>query len=103
MLHSSKVALCPGGWKSNETFRLFEAMRAGCVIVTSVLPDVRLYRDAPLIQVSDWTKLESCVDDLIETPSRLAELQDATCAWWRDVCSEQAYAAYIAAILESQS
>jgi hypothetical protein len=97
ILRDSKIALCPAGWKSSETFRHFEAMRAGCVLVSDVLPNTRIYRNAPIIQVRDWRSLDKIVSDLLRDTKRMAELQRLSLEWWNNVCSEKAVAAFIAA------
>jgi len=103
ILRDSKIALCPGGWKSNETYRHFEAMRAGCVLISDPLPETRLYRDAPIIRITNWQRLEETVSQLLRSPERMLELQRLTLAWWEDVCSEKATAAYIRAqLIESR-
>lgn len=99
ILRDSKIALCPGGWKSNETYRHFEAMRAGCVLISDPLPETRLYRNAPIVQITNWQRLEEIVLELLESPERMRELQRLTLAWWEDVCSEKATAACIRAQL----
>ena len=95
MLHDSKIALCPRGWKSSETFRHFEAMRAGCVLISDSLPSTRLYRDAPIIRVKNWSSLGEIVHELLASPERMSELQQLTMKWWEDVCSERASAIYL--------
>lgn len=99
MLQESKIALYPGGWRRNETFRHFEAMRAGCVLVSVPLPQTRLYHDSPIVFVEGWHKLKRTVCVLLQDPARLMELQKLTVGWWENVCSERATAAYIAAQL----
>jgi hypothetical protein len=95
MLQNSRIALCPRGWKSRETFRHFEAMRAGCVLISDPLPDTRLYRGAPILYLEDWNKLEDVVDGLLQDFEHMRELQRQTVEWWESVCSERATAAFI--------
>ena len=94
-LEQSKIALCPPGWKSNETFRHFEAMRAGCVVVSSPLPATRLYRGAPFVILDSWAELGNTVGALLKDLPRLRLLQEQTVAWWESVCSERATARFI--------
>jgi hypothetical protein len=96
ILGDSKIALCPAGWKSSETFRHFEAMREGCILVSDVLPNTRIYRNAPIIQVRDWRSLDTIVSDLLRDTGRMVELQRLSLEWWNNVCSEKAVAAFIA-------
>jgi hypothetical protein len=94
-LCNSKIALCPSGWQSSETFRHCEAMRAGCVLISNRLPSTRLYRNSPIIQLEDWTLLDKTVKDLLQDESRMSQLQNDTLAWWETVCSERAIASFI--------
>jgi len=78
-------------------------MRAGCVLISDPLPETRLYRDAPIIRITNWQRLEETVSQLLRSPERMLELQRLTLAWWEDVCSEKATAAYIRAqLIESR-
>lgn len=39
ILRNSKVVLSPRGWISPECFRMYEAMKLGCVVITEKLPE----------------------------------------------------------------
>jgi len=95
MLQESKIALCPAGWKSAETYRHFEAMRAGCIVVSGPLPNTRLYRDSPIVCLDNWDRLGSTITELLKDEVRMLELQRRTLKWWQEVCSEKAVAEYI--------
>lgn len=101
-LAQSKIALCPKGWQSSETFRHFEAMRAGCIMISDRLPSTRLYQHSPIIQLDDWNQLEPTVMALLSDRNRLAELQKKTIAWWDTMCSERAVAAFIRKTLSTK-
>jgi len=102
MLHDSKVALCPAGWRNSETFRHFEAMRAGCILISAPLPQTRLYADAPLIILDDWSELETTIKELFNSPDRMSQLQNATMNWWKNVCSPAAVAHFICRVISKQ-
>ncbi len=53
-LHQSKIVVCPAGNVSMETFRHYEAMRSGAIIVSPNLPQTKIYKDAAICQVDDW-------------------------------------------------
>mgnify|MGYP001628136024 FL=1 len=78
-----------------ECFRHFEAMRAGCVIISEPLPDTPFYKDSPLIQIKDWNEGCKVVEDLLNDESKLEEIHRKTLSWWKEKCSEQATAQYI--------
>lgn len=46
ILRHSKIALVPTGWTNAETFRFYEAMRAGCFVWSDTLPDRPFYKGA---------------------------------------------------------
>jgi hypothetical protein len=94
-LCESKIAFCPAGFVSNETFRHFEAMRAGCAIISMKLPDTFYYRNSPILTLDTWDELDWLIEWLLTDWRKLQEIHIATRAWWNDVCSEKAMARYI--------
>lgn len=94
-LADSCIVLCPKGFNSPETFRHFEAMRAGAVVISEPLPDTHFYRDSPIIIVSDWQEGLAKAKSLIANPDVLKRLQLETIHWWKTVCSEEATARYL--------
>lgn len=96
ILYNSKIVLCPPGNPNAETMRLFEAMRAGCIIITDAqLPEVYTYIGAPIIKVKKWRELDEIVPQLLSNPTNMQELQNITLDWWSSHCSEKAIATYI--------
>ena len=100
-LQDSKIVICPGGFVSNETIRHFEAMQAGCIIISDKLPDTYLYKDSPIIILSKWNRLKSVVNELLQSPDEMSRIQKKMVAWWREVCSEKACAEYISAKIDA--
>jgi hypothetical protein len=97
LLHDSKIALCPRGFSSAETFRHIEAMRAGAAIVSEQLPDTFFYRGSPIITVPNWQIGLDLAKELLKQPDSLASIQAATIKWWEDICCERAAAKYVRA------
>lgn len=89
-LADSKIVLCPAGIESPESMRHFEAASLGCVVVSTPMPDVEVYRDAPFVFISSWRELKPTIAKLLRDPVRLAELHTHTLAWWRDSASPEA-------------
>lgn len=100
LLADSKIILSPKGYDRTECFRLYEAMRVGCAIISEKLPDIYFYRDSPIIQVTNWKEGITIINDLVGNPSELNRLQTETINWWNERCSERAMASYIISILE---
>jgi hypothetical protein len=94
-LMNSKVCLAPRG-TSVETFRLFEGLRAGCVVVGGRLPPHPFYAKAPVIQLDRWSELDRALLGVLDQPAELRRLHAAALAWWRDRCSEEAVGRFLA-------
>lgn len=90
----AKVCLAPRGG-SVETYRYFEALRYGCVVITEPLPPTWFYRGSPAVVVKRWRQLPAVLASLLDDPAGLAQRHRASLAWWRDRCSEDALAAYL--------
>ena len=102
ILASSKIALCPPGFISHETIRHWEALRLGCVVISAPLPPNRFYKDSPIIQLKDWSKLRPLLDHLLTNTNELWNLHKATEGWWKRMCSEQAVADYMARVIAEE-
>lgn len=94
LLADSKVALVPRG-TSFETFRFFEAMRAGCVVVSEALPRRWFYDGAPAIRIQDWSELEEVILPILSDEAEVVRRHRESLAWWREVCSEEAVGAFM--------
>lgn len=95
ILSESKIVLSPKGFNSSECFRLYEAMRAGCIVISEKLPTVVFYSDSPIIQIDNWKDGLRIVSELLKDSERMQLLQEKTAEWWETVCSEKATASYI--------
>ena len=99
MLSDSKIALCPRGFISPETFRHFEAMRAGCVIISEPLPQTYFYENSPIITLNKWTELDGILRTLRNNPGLVEEKSLDMYNWWQRKCSERSVAEYIANVI----
>lgn len=88
VIYDSQIVLCPGGFLKNETYRHFESMRAGCVIISEKLPDTYLYKDSPIIQVNSWKEGVEVTKSLLDNPAKLKQHHEAILNWWDTVCNE---------------
>jgi hypothetical protein len=100
IMADTKICLAPRG-SSVETYRFFEGMRQGCVVICNRLPPHWFYVGCPAIQIDDWGNLEAEVKALTADPQRLLDLHRETVAWWRTKLSEPAIGSLIAKCLES--
>ena len=94
-LMDAKVCLAPRG-TSVETFRFFEGLRAGCLVVSGGLPRHAFYEGAPVITVDRWSDLPDAVLPVLNAPADLHRRHLEALAWWRDRCSEAAVGRFMA-------
>ena len=95
LLAETRVCLVPRG-NSPETFRFFEAMRMGCILVCEPLPDHWFYRAAPVITIHRWDQLQRAIAPILADPHEADRLHRATVEWWRTRCSERAVGTFMA-------
>jgi hypothetical protein len=100
LLAETAICLVPRG-NSPETFRFFEALRAGCVVICEPLPDHWFYRGSPAITVRNWNELPDIVSRLFDSPEEVADIHERSLEWWRTRCSEEAVATLIATHIAS--
>jgi hypothetical protein len=101
-LMRAKIALCPRG-NFDETFRLFEAARSGCVAITEPLPQRWYYEDAPAIELKRWSDLDTTLASLLSDPAGLEEIAARHQRWWRRCISEEILAEYVCARVGSHA
>jgi hypothetical protein len=94
VLGESRIVLCPPGNPSGETFRHFEALRAGCIVVSEKLPSHYCYRNSPIIMVDSWEKLDKVVR-LCEDEIYASEISEKSLQWYQNNISEKATVKYI--------
>tara|TARA_R110002033_G_scaffold100148_1_gene148544 strand:+ start:5190 stop:6032 length:843 start_codon:yes stop_codon:yes gene_type:complete len=92
-LHNSKIAICPHGNASVETFRFYEAMRSGCVVVTPLLPATEIYKNSNVIQVKNWHENAGpVIMDLLKDQNKLTEIKDSIQENWNSTLCARAAA-----------
>jgi hypothetical protein len=96
----ARIALVPRGTAA-ESYRLFEAWRYGCIVICEALPPRYFLQGSPAVTLRAWSELEPVMVDLLADPDRQLALHQASLAWWRDVCSEQAVGRRVAARLRA--
>ena len=101
-LGRTKVLISPRGG-STETFRFYEGMLAGCVVVTEPLPPFWFYEGAPAVTLPDWRRLPAILEPLLSDPVRLERQSEASRRWWDERLSPRAVGRYMARCLNSTS
>jgi hypothetical protein len=97
-LMDARVCLAPRG-TSVETFRVFEGLRYGCVVVADRLPPHWFYDGAPILQLDRWSALAEAVGPLLDDAAALDAWHARALRWWHERCSEEAVGRSIAACL----
>lgn len=99
ILHRSCFAPVPPGI-SPITFRLFEALRAGCLVVTGPLPPYDYLKDLPALRVSsDWKEFSPFLLGAFKNPRGMSELQQKSRLYYERVCSAEGVARQIASAM----
>jgi hypothetical protein len=98
-LMQARIALCPRG-NFDETFRLVEAAKAGCVAIAERLPERWYNRDSPAVQIDRWSSLPEVITELIADGRALEERSDRMRRWWDECLSERAVADFMARTLD---
>lgn len=91
-LRLSKIALCPKGFYNTECFRLYEAMRYGCVVITESLPQKEFYKNIPAFQIKNWEDGMALTKILLKDESLLERLSIDSCLWYEKYFSPEATA-----------
>ena len=92
-LHNSKIAICPHGNVSVETFRHYEAIRSGCVVVSPSLPNTEIYKNSNVVQVENWhTDTGPIIMELLQDSDKLTSIQRGIQDDWNNTLCERAAA-----------
>jgi hypothetical protein len=84
LLDDTVIVPCPGGWSNLETFRVYEALEAGCIPIVERRIAFDYYTDLlgthPLPTVSNWTDVRDLVGS--KTLEDLESLRRSCEHWW---------------------
>lgn len=92
---NSKIILSPKGFASPECFRLYEAMKYGCVVITEVLPIVSFYENIPVLQVSNWNDVHALIKSILSNKAYLNEISNQAVDFYNKKMSINAIVDYI--------
>jgi len=76
---------CPTGWANLDSFRVYEALECGCIPIVEKVPlDYfrKFYGDYPFLAVTTWDQAPALINDLMNSPEKLKEMQQACQNWW---------------------
>jgi hypothetical protein len=87
LMDESVVIPCPGGWSNLETFRVYEALEAGCIPFVEKRKGYDYYRALlgphPMPTVATWAEGAALLQELKDSDG-LGPLQRACGEWWQD-------------------
>jgi hypothetical protein len=98
-LLQTKILLCPKGSISPETFRLFEGLNAGCVVISERLPDLDIYRNVPVIQIDSWKTGLKKAEELLSDEILLNSLHTESIQWWVENCTYESVAKRVSGLI----
>lgn len=85
LMDESAIVPCPAGWSNLETYRVYEALEAGCIPIVENRPGfdyfTRLLGPHPMPTVATWDDAATLVKRL-KAEDGLEPLRQACAAWW---------------------
>lgn len=85
LLDETVVVPCPGGWSNLESFRVYEALEAGCIPIVEKRPSfdyfTTLLGPHPIPEVMSWMEGADLVKRL-HHENALEALRQSCAAWW---------------------
>ena len=91
ILARSKISLVPRG-TCYDTYRFFESLKAGCVVICEPLPDLWFYQGHPGVTITDWRDLPRLLDQLLGDPQLLEYKSRQAIQFYNERCAEEAVA-----------
>jgi hypothetical protein len=98
ILGRCKISLVPRG-TCYDTYRFFESLKAGCVVICEHLPDVWFYKGHPGITIKDWRDLPHLLDRLLSDPELLERKSEEAIKFYNERCAQEAVAKRIVEFL----
>ena len=97
VMNDTKIALVPIGSGSRESFRFFEAMHAGCIVINAGLPYTPMYSAAPAFPMdAAWAALTKTIDFILGREEEVLEYHsNAARLWYEHFCSPESLAEYM--------
>jgi hypothetical protein len=81
-------APCPAGWENLDSFRVCEALEAGCIPIVERRPFYDYFRhvfgDHPMLTVADWSEAPALIAGLSKDRGALDRRRRACARWWQD-------------------
>jgi hypothetical protein len=95
LTENSMIVLNPKGFESTECFRMYEAMAAGCVVISEPLPKMSFYKEIPVVFIKDWHEVYKVTEALLSDSDALSILSRNAAIFYQKNLSSEAIAQYI--------
>lgn len=95
IMTNTKVALVPCGSASLDTFRFYEAAKAGCIIICPPQNNYDFMEDAPYIPIPSWGILKHILEIVLRDEKLLYRRSLKTRNFWEEHLSPEAASFYI--------
>ena len=76
---------CPTGWWNLDSFRVYEALEAGCIPIVEKKPFdyfSKLFGRYPFLSVDRWEEAPDLINHLLADPVRLEQKRQQCLKWW---------------------
>lgn len=88
LMSETVFAPCPAGWQNLDSFRVCEALEAGCIPIVERRTSYDYFRqffgEHPMVTVSDWSEAPAAIAQLQADPDALETRRFACEIWWQD-------------------
>lgn len=95
IMSNTKVALVPCGSASLDTFRFYEAMKCGCIILTLSQNKYEFMIDSPHLEIKSWANIDEYLDNIFNDREKMKSLSNAAISFWKNNLSPAAAARFI--------
>jgi hypothetical protein len=88
LMSETVFAPCPSGWQNLDSFRVCEALEAGCIPIVERRASYDYFRhlfgEHKMITVSDWSEAPAAIAQLQADPDALERRRLACETWWQE-------------------
>jgi hypothetical protein len=91
ILGRCKISLVPRG-TCYDTYRFFESLKAGCVVICEHLPNAWFYEGHPGVTIKDWRSLPALLDRLLTDGELLERKSEEAIKFYNERCTQEVVA-----------
>jgi hypothetical protein len=88
LMSDTVFAPCPAGWQNLDSFRVCEALEAGCIPIVERRASYDYFRhlfgEHPMLTVNEWSEAPAAIAQLQADPDALEQRRFACETWWQD-------------------